>query len=89
MIRNNKKNKVVRKVKKKVSLISKKCRFCYDAELKKFIDYKNASLLKGFLTDCGNILAAKVSGNCHACQKKVSQAIRLSRTIALIPFCAQ
>jgi small subunit ribosomal protein S18 len=77
------------KKKKKVGLLPKKCRFCFDNELRRNIDYKNSSLLKGFLTDSGNILAARVSGNCHACQKRVSDAIRLSRTMALIPFCAQ
>lgn len=88
---NNKMNtkKNTKKIKKKVSLLPKKCRFCFDEELKQAIDYKNSSLLKGFLTDSGNILSARVSGNCVACQKKLSSAIRLSRTMALIQFCAQ
>ena len=78
-----------KKNKKKVGLLPKKCRFCFDPELKRNVDYKNSSLLKGFLTDSGNILAARVSGNCHSCQKRISNAIRLSRTMALIEFCAQ
>ena len=77
------------KKKKKIGLLPKKCRFCFDEELKKNIDYKNSSLLKGFLTDCGNVFSARVSGNCHSCQKKVASAIKLSRTMALIQFCAQ
>lgn len=77
-----------KKNRKKVSLMAKRCRFCYDQELKNNIDYKNASLLKGFLTDCGNILSARVSGNCHGCQKRLTNAIKLSRTMALIEFCA-
>lgn len=85
-VRSNK--KTVKKVKKMV-IFPKKCRFCFDFELKKSIDYKNSSLLKGFLTDSGNILSARVSGNCAACQKKLSSAIRLSRTMALIQFCSQ
>jgi small subunit ribosomal protein S18 len=84
-----KRNLKSRKNRKKNSLIPKKCKFCYDIELKGNIDYKNSSLLKNFLTDSGNILAARVSGNCSACQKKVSSAIRLSRIMALIPFCAK
>jgi small subunit ribosomal protein S18 len=82
-------NKNTKKMKKKVGVLPKKCRFCFDPELKQTIDYKNSSLLKGFLTDCGNILSARVSGNCAACQKRISGAIRLSRTMALIQFCAQ
>lgn len=77
-----------KKNKKKIGLAVKRCRFCFDVELKENIDYKNASLLKGFLTDCGNILASRVSGNCHACQKKLTNAIKLSRTVALIEFCS-
>jgi small subunit ribosomal protein S18 len=83
------KNNIKAKKKKKIGLLPKKCRFCFDEELKKNIDYKNSSLLKGFLTDCGNIFSARVSGNCHSCQKKIAGAIRLSRTMALIQFCAQ
>ena len=67
---------------------AKRCRFCHDKDLKSNLDYKNTSLLKGFLTDCGKIVSARSFGTCHACQKKLSNAIKLSRTMALIPFCA-
>lgn len=77
-----------KKNRKKVNLMAKRCRFCYDLELKNNLDYKNASLLKGFLTDSGNILSARISGNCHSCQKRLTNAIKLSRTMALIEFCA-
>lgn len=77
-----------KKNRKKVNLMAKRCRFCYDLELKNNLDYKNASLLKGFLTDSGNILSARISGNCHSCQKCLTNAIKLSRTMALIEFCA-
>lgn len=87
--KNSNNKNIKKKNKKKIGLLPKKCRFCFDPELKANIDYKNSSLLKGFLTDCGNILSARVSGNCHTCQKKVSEAIRFSRTMALIQFCAQ
>lgn len=77
-----------KKNKKKIGLTVKRCRFCFDSELKQNIDYKNASLLKSFLTDSGNILSARVSGNCHACQKILTNAVKLSRTMALIEFCS-
>ena len=78
---------VKKKSKKSLNTAPKRCRFCMDAELKKSIDYKNASLLKSFLTDCGNILSARTSGNCHSCQKMLTQSIKVSRIMALIEFC--
>ena len=77
-----------KKAKKNLISLSKRCRFCFDENLKKTIDYKNASLLKNFLIDCGKILPSRISGNCHSCQKKISSAIKFSRAMALIPFCA-
>jgi small subunit ribosomal protein S18 len=80
-----------KKAKKKfgsgVSLV-KRCRFCSDKELQSNLDYKNSSLLKGFLTDSGKIVSARSAGTCHGCQKKLCRAIKLSRTMALIPFCS-
>jgi small subunit ribosomal protein S18 len=82
-------SRILKKRNKKLnSNILKRCRFCSDKDLKNSINYKNASLLKGFLTDCGKILSSKVSGNCYACQKKLSSEIKISRIMALIPFCS-
>jgi len=77
-----------KRVKKNVSTGKGRCRFCADKELKGEIDYKNASLLKAFLTDCGKIVSSRVSGNCSSCQRKVSSAIKISRIMGLVPFCA-
>lgn len=77
-----------KKVKKGLLSTGKRCRFCHDQRLKATIDYKNSSLLKCFLIDCGKILPARISGNCHSCQKKVCAEIKISRNMALIPFCA-
>ena len=82
-------SKIIKKKNKKMNLNqSRRCRFCNDRELKSGIDYKNASLLKNFLTDCGKILSAKISGNCYLCQKNVCREIKKSRIMALIPFCS-
>jgi small subunit ribosomal protein S18 len=79
---------IKKKAKKNLISSSKRCRFCADEKLKVTIDYKNSSLLKSFLIDCGKILPSRISGNCHACQKRVTSAIKFSRAMALIPFCA-
>ena len=54
----------------------------------KSVDYKDADLLKGFLTERGKILPSRISGNCAAKQRLLTRAIKLSRTMALIPYCA-
>jgi small subunit ribosomal protein S18 len=81
-------SKMLKKKTKKVSSFPKKCRFCLDSQLKETLDYKNASLLKGFLTECGKILPARISGNCATCQRHLMNAIKKSRIMALIPFCS-
>ena len=81
-------SKILKKRNKKSFMTStRRCRFCHDKDLQKTIDYKNSSLLKGFLTDCGKILPARISGNCSSCQKRVCSEIKVSRIMALIPFC--
>lgn len=67
----------------------KQCRFCGNREQNQGIDYKNASFLRGFLTERGKILPARISGNCNLHQRKLSREIRKSRCMALLPYTAQ
>ncbi len=67
----------------------KQCRFCESAEQAHNIDYKNATFLKGFLTERGKILPARVSGVCCLHQRKLARAIKKSRTMALLPYSGQ
>jgi small subunit ribosomal protein S18 len=53
-----------------------------------FVDYKDTELLKGFLTERGKILPSRISGNCAIKQRELSRAIKLARTMALLPYCA-
>ncbi|MCF7900078.1 30S ribosomal protein S18 [Candidatus Babeliales bacterium] len=53
-----------------------------------FVDYKDAEMLKNFLTERGKILPSRISGNCAKKQRQLTAAIKLSRTMALIPYCA-
>jgi small subunit ribosomal protein S18 len=66
----------------------KHCRFCASAENLKFLDYKNTHLLRGFLTERGKILPSRISGNCARHQRVMSDEIKMSRTMALLPYCA-
>ncbi len=53
-----------------------------------FIDYKDTDLLKSFLTERGKILPSRISGNTALKQRELSIAIKLARTMALLPYCA-
>jgi small subunit ribosomal protein S18 len=62
----------------------KVCRFCADSSLP--IDYKDFKTLRMFTTERGKIIPRRISGNCAKHQRKVSDAIKRSRNIALLPF---
>ncbi len=68
---------------------SKQCRFCGNAEQFRGIDYKNASFLRGFLTERGKILPSRISGNCSLHQRRLAKEVRKSRCMSLLPYCAQ
>lgn len=66
----------------------KQCRFCGGADKAAELDYKNANMLKGFLTERGKILPSRISGNCCKHQRIMTAAIKKSRSMALLPYCA-
>jgi len=67
----------------------KQCRFCGKKEYVANIDYKNATFLKGFLTERGKILPSRISGNCALHQRALSREIRKARVMALLPYTTQ
>lgn len=77
-----------KKIRKHSYLSKKHCRFCSDKDQEKFLDYKNVNLLKGFLTERGKILPSRVSGNCFYHQRKLSNQIKIARSMALLPYCS-
>jgi small subunit ribosomal protein S18 len=64
----------------------KACRFCADADLQ--IDYKEARLLRSFITERGKIVPRRISGNCAKHQRQIATAIKRARVIALLPYLA-
>ncbi|MFV0237232.1 MAG: 30S ribosomal protein S18 [Flavobacteriales bacterium] len=52
----------------------------------KYIDYKDADFLLRFVNEQGKILPRRLTGNSLKYQKKVSQAIKRSRHLALMPY---
>ncbi len=71
--------------KKKRSFQRRKvCVFCADSGMK--IDYKDVKTLNHFVTERGKILPRRISGNCAKHQRDITDAIKRSRNIALMPF---
>ncbi|MBI1921648.1 MAG: 30S ribosomal protein S18 [Geobacter sp.] len=64
----------------------KVCRFCADKAIK--IDYKDPRTLRTFITERGKIIPRRISGNCAAHQRLVTEAIKRARNLALIPVAA-
>jgi ribosomal protein S18 len=54
----------------------------------KYIDYKDAEFLLKFVNEQGKILPRRLTGTSNKYQKKVSQAIKRARHIALMPYVA-
>lgn len=65
----------------------KVCTFCVDNV--KYIDYKDAKVLRGFMTERGKIIPRRISGNCSRHQRQLTTAIKRARNVALLPFTAE
>lgn len=52
----------------------------------KYVDYKDIDFLKKFLNEQGKMLPRRLSGNSLKYQRKVADAIKKSRQMALLPY---
>ncbi len=52
----------------------------------KYIDYKDPDFLAKFLNEQGKILPRRFTGNSLKYQRKVAQAIKKARQMALLPY---
>ena len=65
----------------------KKTKYCrFKKSGIKFIDYKDPNFLLKFVNEQGKILPRRLTGTSAKYQKKVSQAIKRSRHLALMPY---
>ena len=60
------------------------CKFC--VEKLEYIDYKDVKMLQQFIPERGKILPRRISGTCALHQRKLQNAIKRARTVALLPF---
>ena len=54
----------------------------------KYIDYKDPDFLMKFLNEQGKLLPRRITGTSLKYQRKVSQAVKRARHIALLPYVA-
>lgn len=72
---------------RKTGLRRKKvCRFCINHT--EYIDYKDIDVLRTYVTERGKIVPRRISGTCAHHQRMLSEAIKRSRNIALMPYVA-
>lgn len=65
----------------------KVCAFCVDKV--ESIDYKDVAKLKRYMSERGKILPRRMTGSCAAHQRQLTDAIKRSRHVALLPFTAE
>lgn len=62
----------------------KVCQFC--VEKSTHIDYKDATKLKKFMSERSKILPRRTTGVCARHQRQLTDAIKRSRQVALLPY---
>ena len=54
----------------------------------KYIDYKDPDFLMKFINEQGKLLPRRITGTSAKYQKKVSQAVKRARHLAILPYLA-
>ena len=62
-------------------IVKRDCRLCKDQIA---VDYKQADLLRKFMTERGRILPRRYSGNCAKHQRQLATAIKRARAMLLV-----
>jgi len=62
-------------------------RFCkFTADGIDTVDYKDLELLKGYVSESGKIVPARITGTKAKYQRQLTQAIKRARFLALMPY---
>ncbi|MFP5310620.1 MAG: 30S ribosomal protein S18 [Actinomycetes bacterium] len=75
------------KKKKRKPRRDKPCPLCSQGI--EYVDYKNLSVLKPFLNERAKIKGRRTTGACVKCQKRLGEAVKNAREMALIPYTAR
>jgi small subunit ribosomal protein S18 len=65
----------------------KPCPFCRDKV--EFVDYKDISTLRKFISDRGKIRSRRITGACRRHQSQIATAVKRARELALLPYVAE
>ncbi len=72
-----------------IAVDTKKKKYCrFKKSGIKYIDYKDANFLLKFVNEQGKLLPRRLTGTSTKFQKKVSQAVKRARHLALMPYVA-
>ena len=72
-----------------IAIETKKEKYCRFKKLGiKYIDYKDEQFLLRFVNEQGKLLPRRLTGTSQKYQKKVSQAVKRARHLALMPYVA-
>ncbi|HRZ42246.1 MAG TPA: 30S ribosomal protein S18 [Bacteroidales bacterium] len=70
-----------------IALDTKKKKYCrFKKSGIKYIDYKDANFLMKFVNEQGKILPRRITGTSIKYQRKIAQAVKKARHIALMPY---
>ncbi len=72
------------KVKIRRAFKKKHCRFCADKVA--YIDFKDITLIRRYMSDKAKIKARRATGNCSQHQRQLARAIKRARYMALLPY---
>lgn len=63
-------------------------KMCYFSANKiKEIDYKDINMLRKFIMENGKIVPSRITGTKAGYQRKLTNAVKLARYLALLPYC--
>lgn len=75
---------------KKRNKFRKRKKVCFFSKYKiDYINYKDVEQLKSYISQDGQIMSRRVSGNCALHQRMVAEAIKRARYMALLPYLLQ
>ena len=64
--------------------IKKQCHFCTNN--REIVDYKNAELMRKFMSSQAKIWPRRKSGLCAYHQREFAEAVKRSRYLGLVPY---
>lgn len=62
----------------------KSCQYCRDKV--EFVDYKDVTALRKFVSERGKIRSRRITGACRRHQNQIATAVKRARELALLPY---